>query len=317
VTDGVEELQQKLAEWRYWMDGDDPHCIMRQLSTMLWNDAVFRVINECRGLAPQDADGEPRVNGMVHGLINRCHFETQALAIRRLTERNSQRREDKYVISLRRLLDDMGANVGLLTRGNFFEAEALVYDYEPLEQEYYKQRTASPTGGDLCLARQISHNDWLWAARRHEAFDCLSRKDSTHRSRSDAVDATIFAALRHQLAPCDDVKTFVDKFVAHAADPANRDRVPEKERQICLGKIWDCHAVLCRVTTFVSVVLLRGNDFPGLAHPLFDQFQHMDEPLVATRELGLLELAWQEHEREINGWAAIDWPPVWPSRDAT
>jgi hypothetical protein len=294
------------------MDGEDAHCIKRQLSAMLWDDAVFRMVNECRRLAPKGADGEPALNPTIHGRINLWYFATQALAIRRLTEPN-WKQEKQYVVSLRRLLDDIKAHVALLTRGNFFEAEGLPYNYETVRDEYYRQQTAAVTGRQQPTRRRLSPDDWLWAERLHEHFDCLSRADSAHRSKTDQVDPEVFDVLRLQLAPCERLKPLVDKLVAHAADPGNRDRIPEQDRQISLAKIWECHAALCKVTSFVSVVMLRRTDFPGLATPLFDQFQHMDQPWVDTGNLEALDESWRLHEREVRSWASVDWPPVWPS----
>ena len=75
--------------------------IKNQIHNMIWDSAVFQSINECRKYAPKNEKGEVELNGEVHHFINRCFFETQAIAIRRFLDKRND------VISLYRLVNDI------------------------------------------------------------------------------------------------------------------------------------------------------------------------------------------------------------------
>jgi hypothetical protein len=52
VTDkeALESFRLKREEWLYLMEGDPDHAVWKQINAMLWNDAVFRTVNEARRL---------------------------------------------------------------------------------------------------------------------------------------------------------------------------------------------------------------------------------------------------------------------------
>lgn len=61
MNSGAEQLKTKLALWRFWMERKDRHSITYQIYQMLWEDVTFRVINECRRLAPVGPEGRSSV----------------------------------------------------------------------------------------------------------------------------------------------------------------------------------------------------------------------------------------------------------------
>src|SRR4030042_925182 len=105
-------LKTIFKEWEERLVGDDINSIRNQIYNMIWDSAVFQSINECRKYAPKNEKGEIELNGVVHRFIDKCFFETQAIAIRRLIDKR------KDVISIYRLIDDMEEHRPLLTRGN-------------------------------------------------------------------------------------------------------------------------------------------------------------------------------------------------------
>ena len=68
MRDEAKKLKSKLDKWRAWMNDEDQHSISHQLSRMMWEDAVYRIINECRRLAPPAEEGGVELNGTVQGL---------------------------------------------------------------------------------------------------------------------------------------------------------------------------------------------------------------------------------------------------------
>lgn len=300
-----EQLKIKMAEWREWMSGQDPHSIHTQIAVMMRDDAVYRVIDRCRRLAPQAQQGGVQLNVMVHHLIDRCFFQAQVLAIRRLIDRRSD------VISLGRLIDDMEKHAHFLRRGNLFEAQDLCYDYEPVRHEYYQQQLKLSNGGPRSTCKELTVDDWVGAERLHQHVDRLSRTEPTERTRVDLIDKRIFAGLRRKLSPCRTLKKAVDKLVAHAADAADRRALCEELGQVSLGQLWDCHEVICEVASFVGVVLLGGSQAPGLPIPQYKRFVYLDRPWIHRSGVRELRDMWREHEREVAQWCSLKWPDGW------
>jgi len=99
------------------LNSDDPHAIMTQILHMVWNYAVWSLINEARGIGKPLPEGGVAHNWIVHNFIDICYFESQILAIRRLTD-NYPLEGEMGVFSLSSLLRDLGNNVKLLTKEN-------------------------------------------------------------------------------------------------------------------------------------------------------------------------------------------------------
>src|SRR3989339_1821041 len=127
--DNFEQFKTKRELWIQCLNGEDKNSIMKQIYHMIWNAAVFKIVNESIRLAPVDKNGVKQLNGMVFNLVDNCFFESQFIAIRRLTDSNSLE-GNKSVFSLIPLLLDMKNNIRLLTRSNYFKVEGLEYNYE-------------------------------------------------------------------------------------------------------------------------------------------------------------------------------------------
>jgi hypothetical protein len=57
-------FRKKRTEWLYWLDGGPDHGVWRQINSLLWRDAVFRLINESRGLAIRSNTTSCALNGL-------------------------------------------------------------------------------------------------------------------------------------------------------------------------------------------------------------------------------------------------------------
>jgi len=110
-------LAAKHKEWSEALSGHDPNSIQNQIDALLSDFAAYLVINYARGLAPKDADGEPKVSPLLHRLLDRTFAESTMVRIRKLTEAR-QCQPKKAVHSLVALLQDMHDHPHLLTREN-------------------------------------------------------------------------------------------------------------------------------------------------------------------------------------------------------
>lgn len=290
--------------WLECLSGEDTHAIMTQIYRMVWNAAAFRMVNEARRIAPPAEEGGVQVNGMMHRLLDDSFFEGQMLAIRRLTDtypiEGDRRGHD--VFSLTSLLDDMRKHAHLMTRVNIFEAEGRKYDYEKV----YEQALAYDR--EKMRARKRGYwtpEDLHWDSLkvRHEQVDWLAGTNEARRSPGDSVRPAILDFLRRRvIRVCTEVHDYVNKHVAHAATPESRQVVEADAAAITLKHLWDAHQTTCQVANFLGLYLLAGTSYSFLPRSRYDQFAHIDRPLVDAEGVRVLANAWKQYEDETRGW---------------
>jgi hypothetical protein len=125
------KFKQKWAIWNRCLNSDDPHTIINQILHMVWNYAVWSLINEARRIGKPLPEGGVAHNWIVHNFIDICYFESQILAIRRLTD-NYPLEGEMGVFSLSSLLNDLWNNVELLTRENIATIIKDFSSYHPI-----------------------------------------------------------------------------------------------------------------------------------------------------------------------------------------
>ncbi len=270
---------------------------------MIWNAAVFRLINEARRIAPDNHQGHKEISGTLHYFIDECFFDSQLLAIRRLTDGYSLDGE-KGVFSLLSLLNDMKVNVSLMTRINLFLAEGREYNYEALEQRAlaYGLKQSRSGQGAYFLPRELdSHSVRL----RHEQIDVLSKVKEDQRTPNDCIRKDIFDHLINKIkSATDDIKIYVDKNIAHAATQESREYVNADQASITLGYLWEAHKVICQVVHFINVYVLFGGSGGFLPVPQYDHLQFIDKPLVSSGGVEVLSKAWHEFQKETDAWGS-------------
>jgi hypothetical protein len=291
--------------WIESFSGKDRNAILNQIYQMMWNTAVFKVVNEARRIAPVDTKGQTEINGMLHRFMDRCFFDSQFLSIRRLTD-TAYTLEDpkKGIFSLVALLSDMKANASLLSRENLFSAEGLEYDYEAIQQrelEYAVEQSKKGNSAYWIPAELGSHSVRL----RHEQIDALCGVKADQRKPSDTIRAEVFDFLIKRLKDAsEDVNLRVNKYIAHAATPESREYVKADEMSLTLGHLWDAHKVICQVANFVDVYMLSRANHSFLPVPQYDHLEHIDKPLVSTPGVEVLSNAWHEFHKETDSWGS-------------
>ncbi len=298
-------FQEKRQFWIECFSGQDNHAIIQQIYRMVWNAAVFKVINEARRIAPVDSKGQTEINGMLHQFMDRCFFDSQFLAIRRLTD-TAYALEDpkKGIFSLVALLSDMKANVFLMTRENLFLVEDLEYDYEVIQKrelEYALEQSKSGKNACWTSFKGSSHD----IRSRHEQIDALCGIGADQRKPSDIIRGEVFDYLIKRVNEAsENVNLRVKKYIAHAATPESREYSKADEVLITLGHLWDVHKVICQVANFTDVYLLSRASHTFLPTPQYDQFQFIENPLLASENIEQLNNAWREFEKETESWKA-------------
>jgi len=290
------EYKQKRDIWIQCMNGEGYNSILKQIWRMIWNTAAFRVINEARKIAPSAQEGGVQLNYLIHNLIDKCFFESQASAIRRLndTKRN--------VYSLVRLLDDMSKNVKLMTRENIFKYEQLEYDVEKLKQkedEYIEENVKK----GLRAWGTPKEIDPGISVDRHKQIDFLAGVDYIDRSPSDCIRRKILINIRKRLIENgEDIIKYTNRYVAHATKKESGNNRNIDEIPFSLNDLWRAHKNICEMTNFINLYILIGANYGFLAIPQFNQFKYIDKPLVASENIQVLKDVWDEYNKETFNW---------------
>ena len=299
------KFQSKRKLWRDCMSGNDISSVYNQISDMMWDASIWHVINHSRQYAGKRADGRLSINGPAHNLINRCFFDQQMLSLRRLVDKAGLYGEGG-VHSLGSVLQDMVDNSHLLTREHFLADEKVPFDLEPIKQAQAEwSRTCPSKEGELpAIPRKLM---WQVHEYRHGDLDRLCGVGPETRSPHDLVRVELLTRLQKMLADaCEDVKTYVDKRVAHAATPDSRRVMDEKAASLTLGHIKSAQKVVCRVAGFVDLHLVSNTGHVGLVpSPTFNHLEDLDHPLVPSGRMPSASDAWREFREETSSWRSL------------
>lgn len=303
-----EEFRKKRLQWMEWLDGEDPHSINRQIYSMLWNHAIFLTVNELRRIADREPKDDVGFNGPVIHLFDAGFATMQAITIRRLIEKPKS--NPKWaVISLRSFLKDIEENLDLITRENYVCYDGLPYDYNLVYQKWLSSLSPSNYVGSLPTQ---GPGAWLTSYRCHKDFDILAQVHPKNRSREDRIRIEVLKHLKEtELKKCENIKKYVDKFIAHAATPETRRDLLDKEQGgLTLKHLETCYKAIYQVASFISGLLLRESNLGGLPVPLYDHLENLDKRWGNRRNLEKASKKRDEFEKEITKWNSTQlWPP--------
>ena len=286
------------SRWFEWLDDDDEHAIGRQISQLMWHDAVFRALNDARRL-----EGAEKTSSRAPTLaqfIDQGYVSGQVLGISKLVEYSNPKQPTKGVISLKRIVDEMSANRDLFTREIFVAHDGLPYDGAAAEAAFLEKVATSgfeamDTEGPLA---------WDSAARLHELFDRISGVKPGTRQRDDRLPDEVFDRL---VAALDDpvfgdIRLLRHKSLAHAADAASRLQAPPR-KGLTMSMVASAHRILLGVQQAVSAGLLygswRGAAIPVAQHDIFALFE---EPFIPPGQEATLRASWDANAAERDEW---------------
>ena len=144
----LRQFRDKRTEWITWLRGNDPHSIWRQITALLWDDVLFRTVNDLRREARECPSESVGFNSPVLRLFDAGFVTTQVTAIRRLTDRQPKD-STKGVISLRRLIADIRDQRHLIPREIYVSYDGLPYDPEPVQAAWIEKKAATCTPNDV------------------------------------------------------------------------------------------------------------------------------------------------------------------------
>jgi hypothetical protein len=284
------------AEWINLLEKDPLHSVSRQLSGLVWQDAVFRLFNEAWRIEdPARPSGvtaplltEALVNGYVANLV---------LGVGRLTDKADYGKSGaRNVVSLKRLAEEIRSKRDLITREIFVCYDGLVYDVNTIPPP--SQRGS----GDFSGVEIGGPSDFLSPLQLHEHFDGLSGVDPSARRRTDTIADAAFDEIERLLS-CPEIEKLRDlrnKVIAHAADSTSRAQLssfgfnmPEAEvalRALC----WAYHRVQ------INLLYNSGGGVMPVAQ--FDIFDRMDISLLSQTQASGLSPFWKQIVAERERW---------------
>ena len=283
----LKRFREKRTQWLDWLDNDEHHAILSAISSMVWNDVSFRTLAKAAELEPKGCLS----NSLLAEILIDGHFAVQSLSIRRICDTT------KGTISLVKLLDDIGRNIALFTRENFVSYDALPYDYEAAKQRVWAGRT----GGGPFWTPRTGPDAWWVSEAAHREFDRLSATEPGNRTRMDCIPKAYIKTLRKWLedSKSKEIMDWTHKFLAHAADRGSRNQIDVTTIQPSLDKITKVIRCFVRVSEAVHLLFFSGH---GEVMPVaqFDQFSHLNAPLLANAQKSQIRALWDQLTNERN-----------------
>jgi hypothetical protein len=304
-------FREKRAEWVALLEQNPLHSVSRQLSSLVWQDAVFRLFHEANRLGnrgPSTASHAPLLvealtNGYVVGLV---------LGVSRLTDpKNDTKKGDRNVVSLRRVFEDIRDHCHLITREVFVCYDGLVYDVNTIPPPSHR------IDGEAAGLAVGGPRDTITPTMLHEHFDRLSGVPAAARRRDDVIADWAFDEIESLLAlpVVEKLRTLRNKVIAHAADPASRATVQNFGFSLDEARLV-LHA-LCRAYELVQINLLWNSSGNVMPIPQFDIMEHMDQPFLKPSHIEALMPFWQELISEREQWRTTSPSPTGFSQAAS
>ena len=307
--DSLRQLRVKRAEWITWLRGDDPHSIWRQITALLWDDVLFRTVNDLRRAALEEPIEGVGFNDAVLRLFDAGFVTTQVTTIRRLTDRQPSD-PTKGVISLRRLVADIRDHRHLLRRDLYVSYDGLPYDPAPVRDAWIEKKAAAGTLNGVEWLTTTGPTAWGTSQMVHDNFDKLSERGTAKRSRDDLIALQWFDWLGSCLDLCHDIRRYTDKFVAHAAEPSSRAGLTQEQTGVTLDRLRLCQRAIYQVAAFVYGPLLWEGSYGAVPIPQYDHLENLEKGWVAKDALEAANEHWARNLQAIETWESQS---LWPA----
>jgi hypothetical protein len=295
-------FRNKRSEWVGWLERDACHNIWSQLHLIMWNDAVYRCLNEARRFA-SEINPTASLSGMLGEFLDRGYLSTQILDICKLTDRSNEGPE-RGVISLRRLLDDIRNHRDLLTRENFVSYDGLPYDYAAVRQAYFDNLTPAQRGKVRWMATK-GPDAWGISEIKHSAFDKLSGVAPDERTRTDLIHNDVFQTIENWFAVpiLRKLRTHRNKFVGHAAGEISRQNAPLDRLGVSLDELAEAQRVVVRIATAIGSHILYDTALGGVVPtPQFNVFEYLEMPVIRAENMAEIADWWRSHRSGREEW---------------
>jgi hypothetical protein len=295
-------FREKRSEWKGWLERDPHHNIWGQIHSIMWNDAVYRSLNEARRFASEEHP-TASLNGAFGEFIDQGYVSTQVLGLCKITDRSNDD-PTRGVISLRRLFDDIRSHRHLVPRENFVSYDGLPYHYAAVQHAYLKSLAPEELGKARWLATK-GPDAWSMSEIVHRAFDRLSGIVPGDRAPTDLIHENVFGTIETWFnSPIlRRLRTHRNKFVGHAADERSRRIEPLDRLGLSLDEIAEAQRVVVRIAIAIGSHVLYDTALGGVVPtPQFNVFEHWEKPVTPAENMEEIGNWWRSHERERENW---------------
>jgi hypothetical protein len=293
----LRQFRVEKLKWMFWLHDDEQHAILKQVTSLLWDYALFRTLNDLRVRTAKTKPQGVGFNAPMLLLLDSGFVAKQAMGIRRLIDRSDD------VVSLKRLVKDIKEKRELITREVYVAHDGLPYDYAPVKNAHDEEKLKE--SGSFCFegGETTGPKAWGTSKRAHGAFDKLSGISSDKRTRNDLIPAQWFDDLGSKFGVCGDVQKFADKFIAHAADSSSRSESTGVQKAITLNKLAKCLRAIVVAASKVSRSILGDGSSWTVPQPQFDPVENFDKGWVTEGNLEEARELWEKHMALIAQWS--------------
>ena len=301
-------IEQTWENWKMCLTGDDKNSIFNQITLMLWDAAIFRVIMRSKNEKVEQNPQSPKLNQQLYSFIFRNYFHTQSAYIRRLTDKSSSLIGKKGTYSLGAILKDLQNHRDELTREKYIELRGFPYDYSKMKEKEMEFILNQPPGKAVWIPPEL---DWGPIKSAHETFDRLCKTNAENRHPNDLIDEYILKRLQMKLGSCKKINSYVNKFVAHSATPESRLEFNQNEYDITLKNIWDSQKIIFKISNFLSGVLFSIDHMPlAIENPSFYNF--WEEPFFNKEQvINKVRNTLESYREETETWMESSDNDVW------
>jgi hypothetical protein len=259
---------------------------------MVWTDVAFKALTGFAVGSDENALNNPL---LIEKLLN-GHVAIQVLAIRRLMDKRSG-----GIISLPRLVKDLGRHFDLFTRENYVCFDGLPYDYVSVREAQFMELAQQRTPGISWGPTSGPHADFI-SEITHRQFDKLAGIDHAKRNREDRVPNRLLKTIEGWLdgSGADDLAKWSHAYLAHAGDPRSREAIADL--QVTANKIIQAIRMLARTTEAISARLLNAGGRSSNLMPFaqFNQFEKLDRPIMVRGGEAAAYSRWRQLSDEWN-----------------
>ena len=300
-------LDQAWKNWDACLNGDDPNSIFQQITIMIWDTSIFRIILATRQSQLRKNPQEPEINDTLHSFIDRNYFQAQSIMIRRIIDKGGSLTGERGVYSLKALIKDIKSYKTELTRKSYLELKNMPYNYEGIRRKEEEYILSQPPGKGFFVPPEFN---WQSIEEAHCVFDRLANVSRDNRNPNDQIDSNVFRKLNDRLSVCTYVTKYVDKFIAHSSTPESRSLQNYTTISITLRHIWDAHRVIFEAANFLSATLFSVDHLAlAIENPTF--FKFWEKPLFENGEIDLIKNSFEKYRKETEVWQSDGVEAIW------
>ncbi|MCB2209254.1 hypothetical protein KQH62_00025 [bacterium] len=301
-------IEKAWKNWKNALESNDINSVFIQITSMVWDTAIFKIIYEGQKTKFKNRPKNPRINHSLYSFILRNYLLTQTTYIRRLTDSSYGIEGEKGTYSLRAIIEDIKKYRVVLTRQKFFNLNQMLYDTSKIKQErdlFFRNNSGAETA--LNIPPEL---DWITIEETHKTFDKLSNTVYEQRNPSDTIDNEVLGYLVEMLDSCERISNYVNKFVAHSATPESRSLMNQDQYQVSLSDIWNAHKKILDVANFISATLF-SIDHMALPDEPPGFFDYWEEPLFEKDGLIETRNILNKYKKEMESWRISSNTDIW------